>query len=83
LLKVEGPEQLDKLSKVDQQVPAKKELLKWEISITESGLKVFNNKEDFIHLNGIDRWLGGVHLQGKDSRWRWDETTQELFEFGL
>ena len=80
LLKVEGPEQLDKLSKIDQEVSAKKELRKWEISITESGLKVFNNKEDFIHLNGIDRWLGGVHLQGKDSRWRWDETTQELLE---
>ena len=76
MLKVTGPEKLDKMSKVDQEKPTKKELCKWEISITDAGKKVMNNEEDFIKLNGIDYWLGGVHLQGSDSQWRWDE--QEL-----
>lgn len=83
LLEVRGPESLDKLSKVDRQAPTKKELRKWEVFMTESGRKVFNNEEDFIHLNGIDRWLGGVHLQGKDARWRWDDTRRKLLESGL
>ena len=26
---------------------------------------------DHLRLNGIDRWLGGVHLHG-DRVWRWD-----------
>ena len=80
LLNVEGPEQLANLSKVDREAPTKKELRKWEISITEIGKKVLADEEDFISLNGIDRWLGGVHLQGKDSRWRWDDTIQKLIE---
>ncbi|MCA1814205.1 MAG: DUF1835 domain-containing protein [Halobacteriales archaeon] len=28
--------------------------------------------EDAIARRGIDRWLGGVHLQGKGPAWRWD-----------
>jgi hypothetical protein len=23
-------------------------------------------------------WLGGVHLHGKESQWRWDDDTQQL-----
>jgi len=83
MLNVEGPEQLAKLSKVDRENPTTKELRRWEIAMTEAGRKVFNNKEDFIHLNGIDRWLGGVHLQGGEAKWRWDDTIQKLLEFGL
>jgi len=43
-------------------------------------LSVLNGEEDFIKLNGIDCWLGGVHLQGGDSRWRWDEQNGKLIE---
>jgi len=28
--------------------------------------------------HGIDLWLGGVHLQGKEAAWRWDEEGREL-----
>ena len=27
---------------------------------------------DHIALNGINEWLGGVHLKGKKAAWRWD-----------
>ena len=28
--------------------------------------------------NGIDRWVGGVHLRGEVARWRWDEGTESI-----
>jgi hypothetical protein len=46
--------------------------------ITAGGEAIVTGKEDFVLRNGIDIWLGGVHLQGKESRWRWDEETQQL-----
>ena len=40
--------------------------------LTETGESVLAGKLDFIDLNGVDLWLGGVHL--KDNVvWRWDE----------
>ena len=43
---------------------------KTEVRITPRGKKVLHNEEDHIRLNGIDRWLGGVRLQGTKA-WRW------------
>ncbi len=80
MLNVKGPEQLEKISKVDREAPTKKELRNWDVSITDAGKKVLENKEDFIYLNGIDCWLGGVHLQGRKPRWRWDDSNQKLIE---
>jgi Domain of unknown function (DUF1835) len=80
LLDVTGPENLDALSKVDREPLTSKELRKWEISTTDVGKKVMNNKEDFIRLNGINCWLGGVHLRGDDAQWRWDEQSGKVLE---
>ncbi|HEX4949852.1 MAG TPA: DUF1835 domain-containing protein [Blastocatellia bacterium] len=46
----------------------------WEqkLSLTDAGQAVLAGEADNIQLNGIDRWLGGVHLQGDDAAWRWD-----------
>jgi hypothetical protein len=46
--------------------------------ITERGEAVLAGAEDFVIKNGIDMWLGGVHLHGRESQWRWDEDTQQL-----
>jgi len=46
--------------------------------ITEAGKAVLNGESDFVTLNGIDQWLGGVHLQGNDRLWRWEETAGRL-----
>jgi hypothetical protein len=43
---------------------------KTDVRITPRGRKVLHNEEDHIRLNGIDRWLGGVRLQGTKA-WRW------------
>ena len=32
-------------------------------------------------MNGINRWLGGVHLLGEDARWRWDAGLKTLMRY--
>jgi hypothetical protein len=49
------------------------QLLSMSFQITDHGQAVLNGDEDFVRLNGIDLWLGGVHLQGNEAAWRWDE----------
>lgn len=47
-------------------------------ALTAAGRDVLAAREDHVYLNGINRWLGGVHLQGAEARWRWDEKAQSL-----
>ncbi len=42
------------------------------VTLTEVGSRVLDLQDDHVHLNGIERWLGGVHLTGTDAVWRWD-----------
>jgi hypothetical protein len=49
-----------------------------QIAITSAGENVLPGRADAIELNGIDRWLGGVHLEGPDAAWRWDESRRKL-----
>lgn len=42
------------------------------VFLTEVGKKVLDGKEDAIKANGIDRWIGGVHLSGDSKIWRYD-----------
>jgi len=46
--------------------------------ITDHGKAVLAGEEDFVITNGIDKWLGGIHLRGKESAWRWDDDSQQL-----
>jgi hypothetical protein len=41
------------------------------ITVTDTGREVLAARGDHISLNGIDRWLGGVHLTPANV-WRWD-----------
>jgi hypothetical protein len=45
---------------------------------TAAGRRVLLGEADHVALNGIDRWIGGVHLQGEVARWRWDEGTESI-----
>ena len=49
-----------------------------DVTITEAGRKVIEGRADHIGLNGIDRWLGGVHLKGDQAAWRWDRASQRI-----
>jgi hypothetical protein len=46
-------------------------------SLTAIGKAVQHGNADFIELNEIDEWIGGVHLQGPEV-WRWDEQAARL-----
>lgn len=46
--------------------------------ITAFGRQVLQEKEDCVRANGINRWLGGVHLCEGAPVWRWDEATQSI-----
>jgi hypothetical protein len=48
------------------------------LAITEDGARVLAGRADHSTLNGIDRWIGGVHLQGRSPAWRWNESTRSL-----
>jgi hypothetical protein len=49
-----------------------------KVAITPAGLDVLEGREDWVHIRGIDRWLGGVHLLGPEAQWRWDPWRQRL-----
>lgn len=48
------------------------------ITVTEIGRAVLAGEADWITLNGIDRWLGGVRLLGTESAWRWKNRSRRL-----
>ncbi|HEX8696235.1 MAG TPA: DUF1835 domain-containing protein [Longimicrobium sp.] len=53
-------------------------LLDRGVELTDAGWAVLDEREDRVRLNGIDRWLGGVHLRGHESPWRWDPGERRL-----
>ena len=47
-------------------------------AITDTGRDALAGRADAVALNGIDRWLGGVHLDGPAAPWRWDASAGAL-----
>src|SRR5205823_2949492 len=48
------------------------------VRLTPTGEDVLAARADFARLNGLDRWLGGVHLTGAEPAWRYDERLERL-----
>ena len=48
------------------------------VVLTGLGQAVLDGGRDWIAINGIDRWLGGVHLSGSTAAWRWDAAARQL-----
>ena len=42
------------------------------LTLTDTGRAVLAGEIDRVTHCGIDRWLGGVHLQGRCPTWRWN-----------
>ncbi len=51
--------------------------LRRTVTITDAGRDVLAGRRDRVGLCGIDRWLGGVHLQ-PGNLWRWDDESQRI-----
>jgi hypothetical protein len=45
--------------------------------LTEAGRRVLAGDADYIALNGIDRWMGGVHLTDGTYRWTGKALTRD------
>ena len=43
-----------------------------------AGCRVLEGRADHVALNGVDRWIGGVHLTGTSIPWRWDDGTETI-----
>jgi hypothetical protein len=48
------------------------------VRLTAAGRRVLHGDADHVAQSGIDRWIGGVHLAGPDSPWRFDEGTESI-----
>jgi hypothetical protein len=46
--------------------------------LTDTGDAVLSGRADWVGIRGVDRWIGGVHLTGKDAAWRWNRRTHRL-----
>ncbi|MFD2079874.1 hypothetical protein SAMN05421678_105300 [Actinopolymorpha cephalotaxi] len=49
-----------------------------EVVLTATGREVLAGRADHAELNGVDRWIGGVHLTGTRPAWRYDERLEAL-----
>ena len=49
-----------------------------EMVLTALGREVLRCEKDWIALGGSDRWLGGVHLTGATTPWRWDPDSRRI-----
>lgn len=48
------------------------------LRLTDLGARVLAGRADHVAHNGIDRWIGGVHLFGETAAWRFDEGTEKV-----
>jgi hypothetical protein len=51
-------------------------VLRGRVALTGTGRSVLVGQLDRVAICGIDRWLGGVHLQSGGPMWRWDNAQQ-------
>ena len=63
---------------LDLSEPGKRGILRGRIAVTDTGQAVLSHERDRVATCGIDRWLGGVHLQSDGAIWRWDDTRQQI-----
>jgi hypothetical protein len=52
------------------------------LALTETGRRVLDGAADHVALNGIDRWVAGVHLVGRSPPWRWDDGIEAIVASG-
>lgn len=49
------------------------------LAISDSGKKLLANEADYLRdFGGIDHWIGGTHLKGADTEWRWDRAQKRI-----
>jgi len=41
---------------------------RFEVEVTPAGVDILEGRRNFVHLNGIDEWIAGIHLQSSQNR---------------
>src|SRR5580765_4158321 len=54
------------------------QVLHGAVAITNAGRDVLAGRLDRIAACGLDRWYGGVHLQGNGPMWRWEDQAERI-----
>lgn len=54
------------------------DVMSWEAAAVPEADAVLRGDLDAVAWRGVDRWLGGVHLQGRGPVWRWDALAGRL-----
>ena len=62
----------------DGELPRGSVTLRDTVTLTVVGRTILAGRQDRIATCGIDRWLGGVHLQGTADLWRWDDERHRI-----
>lgn len=50
------------------------------VALTDLGRDVLAGRADRVGAIGVDRWLGGVHLEGRAVPWRWDAASGRIVQ---
>jgi hypothetical protein len=66
------------LAAIEGDVRGSESLPRCMVGITPAGRDVLDGSVDRVRTYGIDRWLGGVHLEGYGPVWRWNATTGRM-----
>lgn len=57
-----------------------RQFLRGRVALTDIGRSALSGELDRVATCGINRWLGGVHLQNGRPVWRWDDPHQHVTE---
>ena len=60
--------------------PRASDLQTQRVTRTAVGRAVRDGARDRLDAQPLDWWLGGVHLEGRETAWRWDPDTARLVE---
>jgi hypothetical protein len=48
------------------------------VGLTRAGHALMRGAINWVRMGGVDRWMGGVHLQGREATWQWDGAKRRL-----
>jgi hypothetical protein len=54
--------------------------INWHVSLTETGSELLLCKRDWMEINDIDRWVGGVHISRGKPTWRMGSNLEPVLQ---
>ncbi|MGH7562335.1 MAG: hypothetical protein ACRENB_15100 [Gemmatimonadales bacterium] len=58
------------------------EISRIPVRLTDDGRRVLRGRADWRRLNGVGKWIGGVHLRGSGQIWRWSPARGRVVRAG-